>query len=479
MTTTRLPIGANVRWLAAAHLVVKPIWFVFLLLSTRLLGAEQFGLTMLAVSFVSILMVIVEGGIDIHVVRELSNHPDRYPRLLVHSGLLKFWSGVLVAAVALALSFLPSVVPFGRALLVPALFYALFNALMLHARAVFRAFEIMQFEALSIVVEKTAVLVICGAALLVSRDAVTFLNAWSLAYGVACLVTLGVMVRKLGLPRGVLDARFLWDRVVRPGLPFALMNVFAIVYFRSATLILSYVTNRDDLVGYFNAGYRLVESYMLFPAIIMGPLYPVLARRWKEGAALSPLLLQAVRAILMMALLITIPLALFRADFTRLFYGDSFAPAAPALGIVVLAMIPVSLNFIFGSLVAASGRQSKANVFIVLITGLNVAANFLAIPRFGVIGAAVVTVATEGLLALANMWITRDFVRWKALGALAARLVAPAVVTVLAVLAGVGRLEFPLGPIVVAAILVVGYAVMGVVTIEDLRRLTPLRKEPA
>jgi O-antigen/teichoic acid export membrane protein len=469
------PIRSNVRWLLLANLLVKPVWFVFLLASARRLGAGEFGLAMLALSFTSLLMVILEGGVDMHVVRALSGHPDRYAALVAKSGTLKVASGLLVALLALVLSGIDHVVPFARALLFPALTFTLFNAVMLHARSVFRGFEIMRFEAASIVVEKVAVILLCGAVLLLRRDAVSFLNAYAVAYAVACVFTVALLVKNVGVPRGSVAFRSLWTDVLRPALPFALMSVFMIVYFRSATLILSYVTGQETLVGYFNAGYRLVEAYILFPSIVMAPIYPVLSRRAKEGRALSPLLVQALRAVLVMALLVTLPLVTFSAGFTNLLYGASFAPAREAIAIVALTMIPVSLTYVFGTLVAASGRQTRANPFILLITLINVAANLALIPLWGVAGAAAVTVGTETLIAGASLWIARDFMNWKDLGSLAGRLTGVSIAAVLLAKVGLKALAFPLGPIAMAVMLLAGFAALRVITVRDVRLLTGWR----
>jgi O-antigen/teichoic acid export membrane protein len=211
---------------------------------------------------------------------------------------------------------------------------------------------------------------------------------------------------------------------------------------------------------------------MLFPTIITGPLYPVLARRHTEGAALSPLLLAAARAIMVVSLAITLPLALFHRDFTALFFGRGYSAAAVAVGIVVLAMIPVGMNFVFGSMVAASGRQPRGNVFIFVVTVLNVLLNLAAIPRFGAAGAAAVTVLTELALVSANMWVVRDYVRWSECRWLAAR-VALAVAT--AVAAGVllgARLAFPLGPVLTVTVFGIAVVALRLVTLDDARRLT-------
>jgi O-antigen/teichoic acid export membrane protein len=282
--------------------------------------------------------------------------------------------------------------------------------------------------------------------------------------------------RALGPVRGPVEPGELWRGVLRPALPFALMNVFTIIYFRSGTLLLAYLTGRDDLVGHYNAGYRLVESFMLFPTIVTAPLYPVLARRHGEGDALSPLLADAARVILLVTLAIVLPLALYHAEFTALFFGDGYRAAAPAVGIVVLAMLPVGMNFVFGSMVAAGGRQPRGNVFIGAVTVLNVLLNLAAIPRWGAAGAAAVTVLTELALVGANAWVVRDYVRWRELRATAGRLALAAGVATAAGLAAGARLVFPLGPVVVVLALGAAAFALRLVTAAEVRRfLRPAR----
>lgn len=408
--TERRSIWQNMRALAGAHAAVKPLWFVFILLSTRLLGAAEFGRSMLALSFVSILAVFLEGGVDILIVREMSTRPDRYGLVFRHSLLFKSLSGLVVGALAWGLSYLPVLGAPSRALILPAIAYSLFNTLMLHARAAFRAFEVMHFEAISMAWEKGLVMMLCGVALLFRRDALTYLIAMAVAYGLAATWTLVRLRRFRDWSGGPADVDTLWRQVLRPALPFALMNLFTVIYFRSGTLLLKSFTGSDELVGYYNAGYRLVESYMLFPTIITAPLYPVLSRRLAAGSAVGDLVGRAAAAVLTVSLLITVPLYLWRGLWTNLLFGAGFAPAAGTVGLVALAMIPVGLTFVYGTVVAAAGRQGRANGFIVAATFLNLVLNAWLIPRWRAEGAAATTVITELCICAGNFWVTRDLV---------------------------------------------------------------------
>jgi O-antigen/teichoic acid export membrane protein len=280
------------------------------------------------------------------------------------------------------------------------------------------------------------------------------------------LITAEMARRRYGRPSATFEPAYLWRDVLRAGLPFAMMNLFSIVYFRSGSLLLSWLTRSDALVGFYNAGYRLVEAFMFFPTVLTTPLYPVLARRWPEGKALSPVLLRTVRLVLAGSILIVFPIVAWRVEITRLLFGEAFLPAAMAVGLISLAMLPVGMNFVFGSLVAASGRQSRGNVMILAVTVANVLLNLALIPRYGLAGAAAVTVATELLLAIGNWSIVREFLDTRGLVRLGARSLA-AVALAGATAWMVRGLAFPWSAATSVAVLAGALVALGLIRLED------------
>ncbi len=406
----RQTVIQNIRWLAAANIAVKPLWFLFLLVSTRLLGPTEFGRFMFAISYVSVIAVVFEGGIDMFSVRQLSSGRADFTTFFSHSSFLKLLSCIVVAVVAIGSSYVVDTSATTRGLIVAALIFSTFNTLMVHFRFVLRSFEVMKYEAQSIFLEKILVIILCGIALSMGRTAWSMAQGYAVAYTLAAAATLVLVARQAGMPQWKIDWRYLVDSVLKPALPFALMSFFMIVYFRAGTLMIGLLTGRQDLVGYYNAGYRLVESYMLFPSLVLAPLYPVFARNLDERPWIRELLLKATRIVLVVSVIIAVPMSLFRREFTLLFYGTPFEAAAPAVGIVTLSMIPVGMTWVYGTLVAASGRQGRANVLIFLITIVNILLNYILIPVYLEIGAAITTLVTEVAVALVSIWIIRDFI---------------------------------------------------------------------
>ncbi|HXF90853.1 MAG TPA: polysaccharide biosynthesis C-terminal domain-containing protein, partial [Candidatus Nitrosotenuis sp.] len=208
----------------------------------------------------------------------------------------------------------------------------------------------------------------------------------------------------------------MFSEIIKPAIPFATMNIFIVVYLRTGTIMLAILTHSDQLIGYFNAGYRLVEAFVLFPSMVIAPLYPVFARRVKDVEEVSRLATDALRVIVATAAVISVPILIYHHQVTDLLFGDQYKDAAVSIGILCLAMIPVGINWVVGSLVAVTGRQPKANINLLFITIGNVVLLALLIPILGVLGAASAVLATEFAVAFTNWILVRDYISNSAMG---------------------------------------------------------------
>lgn len=417
-------IRQNITWLVVVNLISKPLWFFFLLISTRVLGPSEFGKYMLSIGFISVVIGTLEGGIDIHTIRTIASNPDRFRFIFSHTIWIKVGSGIIAIVVGYCIGLiLPSLVPsFG--LFIAAAIYALSNSLLTHLRFVFRAFEVMKYEALSIVIEKITVILFCGFTLMFTPHALEYGVFFSLAYAVTCIITLWLVLKKIGNPGIPKIWKTVYSEIIKPALPFATMNIFIIFYLRSGTLLLILFTQNEYLVGYFNAGYRLVEAFVLFPSMIIAPLYPVITRRINDKEEVSRLASDAIRIIFCIAALISVPIMLLHKEVTLLLFGEQYKEAALSIGILCLAMIPIGTNWVMGTLVAIAGRQTRANFYIFFITLGNIVILVLLIPLFGVEGAAIAALLTEIAIVTVNFYLVREYINiqqllngfWKIVG---------------------------------------------------------------
>ena len=108
-----------------------------------------------------------------------------------------------------------------------------------------------------------------------------------------------------------------------------------------------------------------------------------------------------VRALVLVALPIALTISILSGPLVERFFGDAYASSARVLAVVIWICPLVALSLLATGVLRAAGREGPLTAVAGTCALLNVSANLWAISRHGIMGAAVVTVATEALNALA------------------------------------------------------------------------------
>ncbi len=192
-----------------------------------------------------------------------------------------------------------------------------------------------------------------------------------------------------------------WRPLLRDTLPYALAVAIASVYFRTAVLVASLVTSKEQ-VGYFATSFRIMEMLLGIPALVLGAAFPILVRaslgdRERHTGALRRILELAFLAGVFMALVT----ALAAPFAVRLIAGDDFDPSIPVLRIQAIAL---AANFV--CVAASQGLLSHGrnrSILVANICGLSatLVLNTVLASKFGAKGAAIGTAAAAWLLAAA------------------------------------------------------------------------------
>jgi O-antigen/teichoic acid export membrane protein len=89
---------------------------------------------------------------------------------------------------------------------------------------------------------------------------------------------------------------------------------------------------------------------------------------------------------------------------------DNAIDSAPIFATLMFGFIPISITYIFGTLLTANGSIKQLNIMAAVGMFLNIALNLIMIPRFQAQGAAYVSLFTQLITAIAQVIIaTRIF----------------------------------------------------------------------
>jgi len=468
--TERQSIIRNFQWLAGVNIAVKPLWLFFLFYSVRLLGPVEFGNYMLAISYVSVIYSVLEGGIDIFTVRELSSGRREYQKLFPHTIFLKISTAFFTFCLAAVLSYNFLTISAPKIIIIYGGVYIFAYSLITHARYVFRSYEVLKYEALSILIEKILVVGLCFLALSFNKSALIFMVAFAIGYLLTSLVTIYFLFRKIGIPKLRIEMSYLLRQVMIPALPYAILTFLMVVYSRSATIMIKILTGEESLVGYYNAGYRIVEAFVLFPSLVIGPLYPVFVRMNHDKKYICQLTLKAIRIITVVSLSICALFMLLRENITIFIYGSKYLLATNLIGLLTITMIPIGVTWVFGTLVAATGRQSRANVFIIFITIGNIFGHFYFISNFGLMGAVIVTIITESAIALVNLWIMKDYLTIEMLLLLLKFSIVPLILYLISLMKVISG-PFIIQLTIIILLLIGMFLILRLITLNDIQRV--------
>jgi len=391
--------AGNFGWLLAERAARFVLGVVVGFLVARHLGPTRLGSLSYCAALVTLAGGIASLGLDQVVKRDLLQTRGSEAELLASAAALRLLAGFGCAGGLVALGFggllgsseearllaILALTLFQPALLVPDLW------LQAHLRAKFSVWA--QTGALA-----------AGAALrifLIARGASLAAFAWAVTIE-AALAAAGMhwLARRAGLDFSWLAARWAaMRRLLAEAWPLMLAGLAITLYMKIDEVMLRQLVG-PAAVGIYSAATRLTEIWYFLPIALASSLLPALLRARERGDAAYRERLQHyydLNAAIGYAL--SVPIAFAAPWIVRLAYGAAFAASAPIVSVHVWSSVFVFIGVARGQWLV----NERLRIFYLLATlggaVVNIALNFVFIPRWGGLGAAVATVISQALAA--------------------------------------------------------------------------------
>ncbi len=405
-------VTKNAGVLLLAKVISRVLAFFYIMYAARYLGAERFGVLSFALAFTGISGVLMDLGLDQLTIREVARNQSLAGMYVTNVTLMKV---ALVIATFGVIAIVVHVFHYPRQTVLVVCVMALYMGFEVFNRffyAVFQAFERMEYASLGQVLE--GLIIFWGILLAIRNDlGVLGIAGMFLAGGGIALAVIFMILRwkfpEVKKSAGKADWDF-WASTLRKALPFGLSAIFVTVYFWVDTVMLSLMKG-SEMVGWYNAAYRLIFGLMLIPSVFVAAIFPVMSRHYKTAKALLRIEYEIVFRYLFAAALFIFAFGLlFAKEIITVIYGVAYLPSVIALEVLIWVIPIIFMTFLFGNFLAAVDRQKVVTMVAGANAGLNVILNLLLIPKYGYIGASVATVLTETLgLILMGVYITRHF----------------------------------------------------------------------
>lgn len=381
-------------FLFLAQAITRIIGFLYVIFLARNLGVSDFGLYSVALAYFSIISGFADFGFNRFLTREVAKDKSEAPKLLWTIVLLRLTLASVLFAVFSLIFYLLDPDKIRVSLILLAAVAVLPQSAALTFDAIFVAIQKLQFSAVSLFV--SSLFTAIAGFLLVSSGFGPMGAVNALIFGqVAYLLILIIFLYKfklLVLSEINLD---LIKKAILGSLPYGLLAVLGLFYFRVDILILNYLRGNFE-VGIYSAAYKFLEAAVLVPASVSLAVFPVMSKLHNTDLRkLKNLYYKTVTVTAILGVLVGLSY-LFILPILLPMLLPSYLSSIEVIKILALCIPFMFIHVPASQVLLSSDKNLKSLILItLLLLVFNILSNLIFIPQFGYIGAAWVTVASD------------------------------------------------------------------------------------
>lgn len=180
-----------------------------------------------------------------------------------------------------------------------------------------------------------------------------------------------------------------------PAIVLGLTQAMGLLNFNFDTLLIGFIRSLPD-VGLYNAAYKPVITLLALPLTYFSGLFPVLSRAWRQGrGSLRPIAERSLHLCILFSLPCGVGGSLLAQPIVEFLFGATYTAAFVPFSILVWSAVLVILRGTCRHVLNAAGQQTLDMRCALASSFINVGLCVALIPRFGLAGAAVATVAGD------------------------------------------------------------------------------------
>jgi O-antigen/teichoic acid export membrane protein len=373
-------------------------------------GEEVYGNYFSLLNFSFLLNILLDLGLTNYNTRNIAQHPKLIVKHFYKILSVRFSIFILYAVFTSAAGFLIGYNSYEFYLLSILMVNQFFVAIIQFSRSNFAGLHLFKTDAFISVLDRSLLIIICSMMLWTNWfggeiQIEWFIYAQTVAYGSSAVLSLFMLRSKVG--RLKLDFKKAFTRVIlKKSFPYALLILLMMLYNRmDAVMIERLLPDGNRQAGIYAQGFRILDAVNMFALLFAGLLLPIFARLLKERKSILPMTGLAFRILFTTSSIVAISAFFFRDELMLLRYPDSGEQASMVFGTLILSFIPVSITYVYGTLLTANGSLKQLNIMAFVGLLLNFVLNIILIQKYNAFGAALATLITQVLTAIVQVFL--------------------------------------------------------------------------
>lgn len=381
---------SNISFLMVEKIFRVAVGFFVSVWVAKYLGPDLFGLYSMALSIISILMVLTTLGLDGVVVKELVAQNNKNDTLGSAFG-LKAITSITISITLYFIILVKDLDILGNLIFI------------LSLGAIFRSFSVIDYYFQSEVLSKFIVYsnsISLGLSSIVKlylinigADVNAFAWVFVLEYSISALLYTSFYKRykKDRWSFSFHTCKYLLGQ----SWPLILTGFVVSIYMKIDQVMLGVMINNFE-VGQYSVAVRLSEIWYFFPVIVASSFFPAILNAKKDGSKMYIKMLDFLYIGLgWMSILVAVFITLSAEWLVPFIYGNEYYEAAPILKVHVWSAVFVFLGVVSSKWFIAESMQKYSFYRTLCGAVLNVLLNYIAIPIYGGLGAAFSTLVSQ------------------------------------------------------------------------------------
>lgn len=409
----------NLIYIVFLNLLVKPFWILGIDLTVQnRVGVEEYGLYAPLFSFSLLLSIVLDFGITNYNNRNIAQHSHMLGRYFSGIFNVKLFLGLLYMILTLLFGLLLGYKGVELKLLFILGINQLLASMILYLRSNISGLHLFKMDGVLSIMDRTLMIIICGVLLWGGIVKEEFQIEWFVyaqfwAYLFTAIVAFVLVYQKASFYRFKIDFK-LFRIVLKESLPFALLVLLMSFYYRlDSVMIERLLPDGKRVAGVYAQSYRLLEGFNMFAYLFATLLLPIFSRMIKNKESVSKLVNTSFNLIFIPATAIATISLLYSYQIMDLLYVGEVAETAEVYAVLMLSFVAIALTYIYGTLLTANGNLKQLNLISFFGLVLNFGLNWFFIQRHGAFGAAIATLATQFLVVLMQILISKRQLKMK------------------------------------------------------------------
>jgi len=242
-----------------------------------------------------------------------------------------------------------------------------------------------------------------------------FVYVQTLSYLLTAVIALVIVMRKASFARFHFDWPFSL-MILKKSMPFALLVLIMYFQYRIDSVMLLRLLpgiQGQEQAGIYASAFRLLDAAIMPAYLFSILLLPIFSKQIKEKLRVGQILKLSITLLLLFATTVSVFCAIFSKELMGLMYTQHVGESALVFPFLMFCLVPISLTYIFGTLVTARGNLMSLSVLAAVAMIINVVMNLVLIPRYQALGSAVSSLVSQSFFGLAQVFLAHYYFRFR------------------------------------------------------------------